>query len=232
MKLRAPDRGERRNKVAGGIGTLLVHGAAAAFLFSQVRTSTATPPVYAVNLVAAPAPTARKRIAREAVPTPPQEKPAPVTPKPTPPPKTPPKPEPKPPAPTDPGREPPPPTAAPVTPAKGETPSTGTDVATIKTPGLEFPFPEYLRNIVNQVYQRWDRDGARQNSFAEISFLIRRDGTVHDIRFVTRSGSFAFDLGAQGAVEAAGNASAFGPLPDGWDADVLPVSFYFKPETQ
>ena len=232
MNLRPPDRGDGRSKLAGGIGTVLVHAAAAAFLFSQVRSSAATPPVYAVTLVAAPAPTERKRIAREAVPTPPQEKPAPVKPKPTPPPKTPSKPEPKPPPPTEPNREPPPPTAAPVTPAEGETPSTGTDAATIKTPGLEFPYPEYLRNIVNQVYQRWDRDDARQNSFAEISFLIRRDGTVHDIRFVTRSGSFAFDLGAQGAVEAAGNSLAFGPLPDGWDADVLPVSFYFKPATQ
>ena len=56
-----------------------------------------------------------------------------------------------------------------------------------------------------------------------------RDGSVRDIRFVTRSGSFAFDLSAQGAIEAAGNAGVFGPLPDGWDADVLPVSFYFKP---
>jgi protein TonB len=166
------------------------------------------------------------------VPTPPVEKPAPVKPKPKPPPKTPPKPEPKPPPPTEPDREPPPPTAAPATPAEGETPSTGTDVATIKTPGLEFPYPEYLRNIVNQIYQRWDREGARQNSFAELSFLILRDGSVRDIRFVTRSGSFAFDLGAQGAVEAAGNSRAFGPLPDGWDADVLPVSFYFKPATQ
>jgi periplasmic protein TonB len=231
VKLRGPDREDGRSKLAGGIGTILVHAAAAAFLFSQVRSSVATPPVYAVNLVAAPAPTERKRIAREAVPTPPQEKPAPVKPKPTPPPKAPPKPEPKPPPTTEPDREPPPPTAAPVAPAEGETPSTGTDAATIKTPGLEFPYPEYLRNIVNQVYQRWARDGARQNSFAEISFLIRRDGSVHDIRFVTRSGSFAFDLGAQGAVEAAGNSLAFGPLPDGWDADVLPVSFYFKPAT-
>jgi protein TonB len=232
VNLRAPNRPDPRSKLAGGIGTVVVHGAAALFLVSQVRTTTATPPVYAVNLVAAPAPTERKRIAREAVPTPPQERPPPVKPKPTPPPKTPPKPEPKPPAPSEPDREPPPPTAAPVTPAEGETPSTGTDAVTIKTPGLEFPFPEYLRNIVNQIYQRWDREGARQNSFAEISFLIRRDGSVHDIRFVTRSGSFAFDLSAQGAIEAAGNAFAFGPLPDGWEADVLPVSFYFKPAMQ
>ena len=142
--------------------------------------------------------------------------------------KTPPAPEPKPP-PRETEREPPPKTAAPVTPAPGETPGTGTDVATIKTPGLQFPFPEYLRNIVTQVYRNWDRESARQNSFAEISFLILRDGSVRDIHFVTRSGSFSFDLGAQGAIEAAGNAGGFGPLPDGWDADVLPVSFYFKP---
>jgi periplasmic protein TonB len=182
--------------------------------------------------VAAPAPTQKKRLATEATPRPQQEKPAPVKPKPTPPPKTPPKPEPKPPAPTEPDVEAPPPTAAPVTPAEGETPSTGSDAVTIKTPGLEFPFPEYLRNIVNQIYQRWDREEARGNRFAEISFMIRRDGSVHDIRFVTRSGSFAFDLSAQGAIEAAGNSFAFGQLPDGWDADVLPVSFYFKPATQ
>jgi periplasmic protein TonB len=118
--------------------------------------------------------------------------------------------------------------AAPATPAPGETPSTGTDVATIKTPGLAFPYPEYLRNIVTQVYQRWERE-SQQRNFAEISFMILRDGSVRDIRFVTRSGSFAFDLNAQGAIEAAGNTRAFGPLPEGWDADVLPVSFYFKP---
>lgn len=232
MKWRAPDRPDSRSKLAGGIGTAVVHVAAAVFLFSQVRTTTATPPVYAVNLVAAPAPTERKRIAREAVPTPPREKPAPVKPRPTPPPKAPPKPEPKPPAPSEPDREPPPPTAAPVTPAEGETPSTGTDAVTIKTPGLEFPYPEYLRNIVNQIYRRWDREEAQGNRFAEISFMIRRDGSVHDIRFVTPSGSFAFDLSAQGAIEAAGNAQAFGQLPDGFEADVLPVFFYFKPATQ
>ena len=232
MNLRAPDRRDPRSKLAGGIGTVVVHAAAALFLLGQVRTTTATPPVYAVNLVAAPAPTQQKRIARDALPTPPPPKPAPVKPSPKPPPKAPPKPEPKPPAPAPPDREAPAPVAGDAPLAEGETPSTGTDAVTIKTPGLEFPFPEYLRNIVNQVYLRWDRDDARRNNFAEISFLIRRDGTVHDIRFVTRSGSFAFDLGAQGAIEAAGNSLAFGPLPDGWEADVLPVSFYFKPADQ
>jgi protein TonB len=230
--------------LAGLVGTVVVHAAAVVFLLSAVKPTRASPPSYAVDLVAAPAPTTKQRLAREALPTPPpEEKPAPAPPKPAPPQKekpapvapTPPKPAktaptptPKPP-PTETEREPSPRTAAPVAPAPGETPSTGTDVATIKTPGLAFPFPEYLRNIVTQVYQRWDRGSAKQSNFAEISFLILRDGSVRDIRFVTRSGSFAFDLDAQGAIEAAGNNRAFGQLPDGWEADVLPVSFYFQP---
>jgi protein TonB len=231
VNLRMPDRGSPTGKTVGLVGTILIHAAAATFLVTQARSSTRPlPPSEAVSLVAAPAPTQKKRLATEAVPRPPQEKPAPVKPKPKP--KTPPAPAPKPPPRTEPSREAPPQTAPPVTPAPGETPSTGSDVATIKTPGLEFPFPEYLRNIVTQIYQRWDREAARQNSFAEISFFILRDGSVRDIRFVTRSGSFAFDLGAQGAIEAAGNARAFGPLPDGWETDVLPVSFYFKPTAQ
>lgn len=211
----------------GMIGTVVVHAAAAALLFTHVQSSKASPPAYAVELVAAPAPTTKTRLPKEAPPRPPVEKPAPV--------KSQPKPSKAPPAPTpkaepkDTNKEPPPKTAAPVTPLPGEAPSTGTDVATIKTPGLEFPYPEYLRNIVSQVYRNWDRDAAQQNHFAEISFLILRDGSVRDIRFVTRSGSFSFDLSAQGAIEASANAHAFGPLPDGWDADVLPVTFQFQP---
>jgi outer membrane biosynthesis protein TonB len=226
---------ERRTppgKAAGTIGTIVVHAAAAGFLFSQVKAAAPGPPVYAVELIAAPKPTTQRRLAREAVPTPPKEKPAPVKPKPTPPKPAPPKPEPKPPPTPESQKEAPIETQAPAEPLPDETPSTGTDPATIQVPGIEFPFPEYLRNIVAQVYQRWDREDARQNSQAEVSFMILRDGSVRDIRFVTRSGSFAFDLSAQGAIEEAGNSGAFGPLPDGWDADVLPVSFYFKPVTR
>ena len=244
MKIHKPNQSSP-GALAGLVGTIVVHTAAVAFLIAAVKPSRAGPPSYAVDLVAAPAPTTKQRLAREALPTPPpEEKPAPTPPKPAPqkekpapiapkPPKPAPAKAPTPPAPTPPPaeseREPAPQTAAPVAPAPGETPSTGTDVATIKTPGLAFPFPEYLRNIVTQVYQRWDRSSARQSNFAEITFLILRDGSVRDIRFVTRSGSFAFDLDAQGAIESAGNTRAFGELPDGWQADVLPVSFYFKP---
>ena len=228
MNVRSADR-DPPGRAAGLVGTILVHALAVSFLFTTVKPTKASPPSYAVDLVAAPAPT-QKRLAREALPTPPPvEKPAPVKPTPPKPTKAPAPPKPKPAPPTEVHKEPPPKTTALATPAEGETPSTGSDVATIKTPGLAFPYPEYLRNIVSQIYQRWDRGTTQQRNFAEISFLILRDGSVRDIRFVTRSGSFAFDLNAQGAIEAAGNNHAFGPLPDGWDADVLPVSFYFKP---
>jgi outer membrane biosynthesis protein TonB len=60
-----------------------------------------------------------------------------------------------------------------------------------------------------------------------VMFLIRRDGTVDGFRFIQRSGSFTFDLEAQGAVESA--AQAFGPLPAGFREDVLPVVFSFDP---
>jgi periplasmic protein TonB len=242
VKIHKPDQSPP-GRLAGLVGTIVVHAAGIIFLITAVKPTRASPPSYAVDLVAAPAPTTKQRLAREALPTPPpeekpaptppkpvppKEKPAPIAPKPPKPAKSAPSPAPKPP-PAESEREPAPQTAAPVAPAPGETPSTGSDVATIKTPGLAFPYPEYLRNIVTQVYQRWDRASAKQSNFAEISFLILRDGSVRDIRFVTRSGSFAFDIDAQGAIEAAGNSHAFGELPDGWEADVLPVSFYFKP---
>lgn len=224
----------------GAVGTLAVHGAVLAFAFVGNRPPRPSPPVYAVELVAAPAPvaapeapvaTAPAAAAPEAaVPTTPPPKPVardtrPAAPKPEPV-RTPPKPTTTPP---NPGAQ----TArtaatAAVTPAPGETPSDGTDAVTVKTPGLSFPYPDYLRNIVSQVYRNWDRprSGTRR---AEISFLIHRDGTVTDIRFLTPSGDFTFDLNAQGAVEAAANRGAFGALPEGYPNDVLPVSFYFEP---
>jgi len=230
--VRAATRHDQPGRTAGMVGSLLLHTALAALLFTTVRPIPKPgPPAYAVDLVAAPAPAPKQRLAREAIPTPPVEKPAPVKPAPKPKPKAvkAPAPAPKPRPEPEERREEAPPTQAAVAPAPGETPSTGTDAATIKTPGLQFPFPEYLRNVVNQVYTRWDRSAAKRALSAEISFFILSDGSVRDIRFVTRSGSFDFDLNAQGAVEAAGNVRAFGPLPKGWPAEVLPVSILFKP---
>ena len=57
--------------------------------------------------------------------------------------------------------------------------------------------------------------------------MIYRNGSVKIVHFVNRSGSYAFDLEAQGAIESA--APNFGPLPDGFRDDVLPVVFSFDP---
>jgi protein TonB len=103
----------------------------------------------------------------------------------------------------------------------------GTDVATVQTEGIDFPFPGYLNNIVRQIALRFNPADPNSSRRAEVRFVIRRDGSVFGIAFVTRSGSYAFDLEAQGAVEAA--ASQFGPLPDGFHDDALPVVFSFDP---
>jgi len=226
MKMRVAAR-EGPSVPAGLIGTTLLHAAAVALVVATPHSEAkAGPPSYAVELIAAPEPQPTlKKAAPEAIPTPPVEKPAPLKPQPA---KLPPKPEPKPP-PQPEKKEAPAKTRAPEKPLPGETPSTGTDIATVKTPGLDFPYPEYLRNIVSEVYRRWDRPSGAASLQAEVAFLILRDGSVREIKFIRSSGNFAFDLDAQGAIEAAGNAHAFGPLPDGYPADLLPVSFYFTP---
>jgi protein TonB len=217
--------------VPGILGTTVIHGLAAALLIAAVRPSVSGPPVYAVELVAAPAPDPGSKPAPAVVERPPEPAPTPV-PAPKTKPKPPPKAKPKPPEATESKREPTPRATSQATPAPGETPSTGSDPVTVKTPGLEFPYPEYLRNIELQIYRRWARPLGGGNLSATVSFLVLRDGTVQDIRLITRSGSYPFDAGAQGAIEAAGNASSFGPLPDGYPADVLPVTFDFKPRAQ
>jgi outer membrane biosynthesis protein TonB len=64
-----------------------------------------------------------------------------------------------------------------------------------------------------------------------VRFTIRRDGSVslESIGYVTRSGNFTFDQDMLAAVEAAANAKAFGPLPPGFQEDILPVQFRFEP---
>jgi outer membrane biosynthesis protein TonB len=111
------------------------------------------PPVYTVELVAAPRTQPEQRRAPEAVERP-AERPAPVSdrrPRRSTVAETPPPPE------QQAEREPAPRTTPEVELAPDVEPSTGSDPATVKTSGVEFPYPEYLRNIVAQVYRRWQR---------------------------------------------------------------------------
>jgi protein TonB len=103
----------------------------------------------------------------------------------------------------------------------------GADVETIKTEGIDFPYPGYLTNIVRQIALNFAPKGNVGALRAEVFFMIGRDGKVSGFKFLSRSGNFAFDIEAQGAVDAAWR--AFGPLPAGYTDDVLPIVFSFDP---
>lgn len=214
----------RRGSNTALVGSVVLHSALGLFVLVPGEQRPPLPPTYKVELVAAPRPRpqperrrpeAVQRPAEQTVPTRPQpprrEEPRPV-----------------PAVETRDDAEPAPPTN-PDTLAPDVEPSTGADAATVNTSGVEFPFPEYLRNIVAQVHRRWQRPSGNVSLRAEVQFFIRRDGSVSNFQFVARSGNFGFDLEAQGAIEAAANAGAFGPLPEGFASGVLPVNFFFDP---
>ena len=226
----------------------MLHAAVAVLLFSTLneRKPVALPPMYRVEIVAAPAgeraigevkteqasaraPVTQPTASQSSV----KDMPLPTA-----------KPAPKTPARVTPSDAKPKPAAKagaadakPATPAKTAAPKAGggpvgdkgTDVATVRSDGIEFPFPGYLNNIVRQIALKFKPRNPAARLKAEVRFLIRRDGSVGEITFVRRSSNFSFDLEAQGAVEAASTARAFGPLPEGFPDDALPVVFSFDP---
>ena len=108
---------------------------------------------------------------------------------------------------------------------------TGSDVANVNTAGIEFPYDGYLRNIVRQIALQFEVPRGASSLRADVTFLIHRDGSVTGIRLIANSGSYVFDQNCLTAVEAAGRSGRFGPLPDGFSDDVLPVIFSFDPRT-
>jgi periplasmic protein TonB len=227
----ASPAGRDRGAMAVSVGaSLALHaGIIAAFLAMRPARPPAMPPIYRVNIVAAaPGAPAAGVVTPTPTPAPPETKAPPrpkseeIVPVQT---KTPPRRTPKIATPSVSEKRVDRNAPAPVA-GGGETGGRGTDVANIRVEGIEFPYQGYLDNIVRQIALRFRPPRGSQLK-AEIAFLIRRDGSVTGIRFVQRSGSYTFDLEAQGAVEAA--ASAFGPLPAGFNEDVLPVMFSFDP---
>jgi protein TonB len=227
----------------------VLHAAVATLLFNTLkeRKPVALPPMYRVEIVAAPAGEraigeVKTEPARATTPvTPPsasqssvKELPLPTA-----------KPAPKTPArvtPSDAKAKPIAKAGAPVAKAapqaKTEAPKAGggpvgdkgTDVATVRSDGIEFPFPGYLNNIVRQIALKFKPRNPAARLKAEVKFLIHRDGSVSGIEFIRPSGNFSFDLEARGAVEAASSVRGFGPLPAGFPDDVLPVVFSFDPK--
>lgn len=127
--------------------------------------------------------------------------------------------------------EPPPEERKPPEPIKGpgaDPDSPGGENIDVDLQGQDFPYPEYLENIILQLqrYFRWSGSADLTN---QVMFYVQRDGTVGGIQVLQRSGDFNFDLQAVNAVEQAGRRGAFGPLPDGWVQDRLWVRFRFLP---
>ncbi len=212
--------GERPPRVAV-LGSLGVHGAA---LFVVLFATTAPelpplPPTYRVRLVALADLQAPVRVD----PAPPrveEEEHRPPPPEPTP--------EPRPrteepaveaelPQPEEPAEEP------------ARTEEEGEETVNVQLDGATFAYPEYLNNIIRQIQRYWRPPAGGRAYRAEVAFVIHRDGKVDGMEWVQRSGSASFDLQAMGAVESAGRARAFGPLPAGFPRDRLRVSFYFDP---
>lgn len=140
-------------------------------------------------------------------------------------------PEPKPERVERPKTEKPPETPEPrPTPAPDTPPATnaGGDEMNLSTEGREFPFPDYIENVIVQVkrYFRWDGDTRPKGV---VFFEIQTDGSVRNIRMARASGNFRFDLAVQGAVETAGNRGAFGPLPEAYVGSSLPVQIEVEP---
>ena len=213
--------------------SVVVHvAAAAAFLIVRPAPRVSSAPIYKVSLIAAPAGERRIGVVAPASPAPvaPVPKPAPLA-----------REMPEPARMTAPARKPAlrapktaTPNAAPATAATAKAPvagggptgGKGADVANVKADGIAFPYPVYLQNIVRQIALNF-RPSARGALTAEVAFMIRRDGTIAGVRITRRSSVYSFDQDALAAVELASR--AFGPLPQGFSDDVLPVIFSFDP---
>jgi protein TonB len=242
--------GREGSRLAPFTLSAILHAAIATLLFSTLkeRRPVALPPMYRVEIVAAPAgeraigevsaakaattpsvtqPTATQSTVKE-MPLP-RAKPAQKTPTRATPTEGKVSPSPKASAPPEANVTPQPKTVAPKA-GGGPTGGKGTDVASVRSDGIEFPFPGYLNNIVRQIAINFKPRNPAARLKAEVRFLIHRDGSVSDLSFIRRSGNFSFDLEAQGAVEAASSTGRFGPLPTGFPDDVLPVVFSFDPE--
>ncbi|MDT8436060.1 MAG: TonB C-terminal domain-containing protein [Gemmatimonadota bacterium] len=215
----------RRPPPVAVLGSAAVHLAAAAILVAgslTVRPPALPAQSYRVRLVAAADESAPMRLEPEPA-KPAEEENRPPPPQPTP------EPKPRTEVPTVVEEKPPP--AEPVL-EPSRAPETGDEAINVQLEGAAFVDPAYLQNIIRQVHRYWRPPSGGRHLRAEVVFVIERDGSVSEIDMVNRSGAMGFDLEARGAIEAAGRAKAFGPLPAAWPRERLRVSFFFDPTTR
>jgi len=220
------------------VASVMFHGAlVAAFFLLRPGVMPPAPPVYRVQLFAAPPGERQVGVVQDQpTPTPPPETkpvvkppPKPVASKPIPKPTAKSVPVAKQVTPTPPTKTEPAKTADPAPVAGGgASGGHGADVANVETGGLDFPYPYYTANIIRQLILAWGQGAPRYD--ATVRFTIKRDGTVdpESIHLVVNN-NYANDRRAVGAVEQVADAKGFGPLPAGFREDILPVTIRFTP---
>jgi periplasmic protein TonB len=90
-------------------------------------------------------------------------------------------------------------------------------------------FGWYVDMLKQRVAQKW-RTGdvdprIRSAPPAIVTFVIRRDGSISNVRVEQTSGNMALDLSAQRAID---DASPFPPLPAGFDKNDVSIEFWFQ----
>ena len=96
----------------------------------------------------------------------------------------------------------------------------------VRLEGLRRDFPDYYANVIRQIDRCFRRPDGRHRT--TVQFTIGRDGTVSGIETVESTGSIPMEIAAIEAVECAGR-GRFGPLPDAFAWDALPIQFTFEP---
>ena len=89
-------------------------------------------------------------------------------------------------------------------------------------------FGAYADLIVQQVARAWNRpaaDSRFSNPRATISFTLKRDGSISDVKISQRSGMTALDYSAQRAIM---DAAPFPPFPAGFNKTETGIDFVFE----
>jgi protein TonB len=91
-----------------------------------------------------------------------------------------------------------------------------------------FPYSWYLSIVQGKVSSNWSQPSARliveDSLTTSVSFVIRRDGSVHDVRVVRSSGRSTVD---QSAAKAVRESVPFPPLPDDYLEQRLDITIDF-----
>jgi TonB family protein len=99
-------------------------------------------------------------------------------------------------------------------------------VGAVASPGGDFPFTWYLKQVERKVYEKWTQPlRGTEGQKAVVVFEIARDGQVSRARVEKSSGDIAYD---QAALRAVTDANPLPRLPDDFKESPLRIHFGFE----